>query len=593
MLRDVITSTVIQDDQGEINILQGTRVVIDTVAACMDPEFFPDPTKVRLDRAMNTYLLFNKNYFSHYMIDTKTIQSVLVALFRSTMSLRGLKPAKGPQGELKKIASQYGYYEYLTPDWSTKSHFPTTLTVRYLSESTEHLSYPDLGFEENNMSRAPSSQGYSEMQPSESKPFLDHDDEMEKEWKGGIKINLIVLTLCVMSATTALDAGIFVTSLPTIATALNSTASSGFWIGTSYLLVAAVLMPFVGSLSDILGRRSVFIAAVLFLTAGSIAGGLAHSTAQALAGRILQGVGSAGIQPLTHVILCDLVPLRVRPKYLAGVHISVAVGLAISALLGGAFAQHATWRWIFFINLPFCGIGLIMIALFVKLEQTNKASLFKKLASQVDWVGGILFTASMTSTLIAITWGGVNFSWTSASTLVPLIVGLFGLFCTWVWEKWYAAHPFIRFALFNERSAVAGYIATVLFGIVVSYFPSALLKYFSHSQPGILAKLFYWFLYTFGQRVHPNPSRSCTASLRDCSHAGQHSCQYYYLSDRASSLGTLDRMDSSASLLRSPASIYTAELCRGDQWYLFPRRCLTRVSVPFIGICSSGYGKEY
>ena len=488
VFRDAITDAIIYDEEREVNIKQGTRIVIDTVAACMDPKNFPEPTQVRLDRPMNTYLLFSERYFSHSIIDAKVAQAVLVALFRVTVSLHGLRPAAGPPGVLKKLKSKYGYYQYLTPDYGTKSHFPTTLTVRYLNDSLALLSRPGEGFEGGMESRAPKSQLYllsESMQPTETNPFFHPDDpEMGTDWKGGMRINFIVLTLCVLSFTTALDAGIFITSLPTIATAVDSSASSGFWIGTSYLLVTAALMPFAGALSDVLGRRPVIIAAVLFLAAGSIVGGLAHTTAQILAGRILQGVGSSGVQPITYVLLCDLVPLPKRPKYLAGVNMSFAVGLGMSAVVGGALAQHATWRWIFFINLPFCGIGLVMIALFVPLEETNTTSLLKKLRSHVDWVGGFLFTGSITGTLIALTWGGVNFSWSSAATIVPLVVGIAGLFGTWVWEKWFAPNPFIRFTIFHERSAVAGYIATVLFGIV-TYSQNYFIGFYTLSVQGL------------------------------------------------------------------------------------------------------------
>ncbi|KAH8810839.1 major facilitator superfamily domain-containing protein, partial [Xylogone sp. PMI_703] len=294
---------------------------------------------------------------------------------------------------------------------------------------------------------------------------------------------LIVLTLSILSMTTALDAGILVTSLPTIATAEHSSESSGFWIGTSYLLVAAVLMPFIGALSDVLGRRPVFATTVMSLLIGSIVAGSAQSTAQIIVGRVLQGIGSAGVQPLTYVLLTDLVPLRQRPKYLAFVHLSFAVGLAIAALIGGALSQYSTWRWVFYINLPFCAIGLVMIFFFVNLEHKNHASLFQKLRTQVDWIGSFIFTTSITLALVALTWGGINFSWASAATIVPLILGILGLGATWVWEKRYATNPFIRLAIFKEWSAIAGYIATVIFGFVI-YAQNYFIPYFGMAVKG-------------------------------------------------------------------------------------------------------------
>jgi MFS family permease len=129
-------------------------------------------------------------------------------------------------------------------------------------------------------------------------------------------------------------------------------------------------------------------------------------------------------------------------------------------------AEKATWRWAFWINLPFCGIGIVAVILFVQLE-TVKSSLKEKLL-RVDWLGGFLFISSLTTFLIGLTWAGVQFPWSDYRTLVPLVLGVFGIGGSLTWEHFGAREPFLRRSLFYETSAIAAYICALTQGLVVS-----------------------------------------------------------------------------------------------------------------------------
>jgi MFS family permease len=224
-------------------------------------------------------------------------------------------------------------------------------------------------------------------------------------------------------------------------------------------------MPFMGSLSDILGRREILTAALLFFTIGSIVAGVAQSMDVLLLGRVLQGVGGAGILPMTQIVLCDIVPLRVRPKYASVAQLAWAIGSISGPLIGGLMVQHVTWRWIFYLNLPFCGVGMAIVPFIIRLK-TKQSSIIAKLM-RIDWIGGFLFIASMTSFLMAVTWGGVDHAWDSAATLAPLIIGIVGTILSILWEKWGAREPFIRLSIFANRSALAGYYCAMTQGLVV------------------------------------------------------------------------------------------------------------------------------
>ena len=167
--------------------------------------------------------------------------------------------------------------------------------------------------------------------------------------------------------------------------------------------------------------------------------------------------------------MTDIIPLRQRPKYNIALQLAWALGTIIGPLLGGVIAQNTTWRWIFYINFPFCASALGMIP-FVMKRQNEGIALWKKLLN-FDWLGGALFITSMTSFLIAITWGGIQYPWGSYRTFVPLIVGVLGLCLTIAWELWGTKQPFLCLNLFVGRSAILAYACTVLQGLLVSLCP--------------------------------------------------------------------------------------------------------------------------
>lgn len=168
---------------------------------------------------------------------------------------------------------------------------------------------------------------------------------------------------------------------------------------------------------------------------------------------------------LSQLIFADIVPLRQRPRYFTMILGTWALGSVIGPLIGGAFVQKATWRWCFWLNLPICGVALPMAIFFVTLTQPA-TDLATKLG-RVDWFGNFLFIASLTSFLIAISWAGIQFAWSSFHTLVPLCLGIIGIAAAVYYEFKIAKEPFLRRSVFCNRSAIASYIAALLQGLLV------------------------------------------------------------------------------------------------------------------------------
>ncbi|KAK0610045.1 major facilitator superfamily domain-containing protein [Bombardia bombarda] len=288
----------------------------------------------------------------------------------------------------------------------------------------------------------------------------------QAEWKPGRSEYAVMGTLAVISLMVALDATILVSVLPTLAIDFGGTTTDAFWAGTSYLLSCAVCQPFIAALSDIFGRKEMLIVSVLFFTIGTIlCAPVAKNFAVFFAGRSVQGIGGGGIITMGQVIFADIVPLRQRPKYFSIVLGAWALGSVLGPLIGGLFVEHAHWSWCFYLNLPFCAFGLVLVPIFVKLT-TEKTSLVSKLA-RVDWVGGFLFIGSLTGFLVGISWAGVQFPWNSAQVIAPLTVGALGVVASIFWEVYYAKEPFLRGSLFYSWSAIAAYACALFQGLIL------------------------------------------------------------------------------------------------------------------------------
>ncbi|MCJ1474213.1 hypothetical protein MMC13_002871 [Lambiella insularis] len=272
-------------------------------------------------------------------------------------------------------------------------------------------------------------------------------------------------SLCVVNLVLALDATSVSVALPTIALDLHGTAIQAFWTGTSYLLTSAVVQPTYASLSHIFGRQSVLLAGLSFFTIGAVLAGAARNVAMLLAGRCMQGFGGGGIIALSYVIITDLVGLRERGKWIGLVNSMWAIGSVSGPVIGGALAANVSWRWIFYLNLPICVVGFVMIPLFLRLRSV-KDSLLAKL-KRVDWFGSVIFIGSLTGFLIPLTWGGIEYDWISWRTLVPLCVGAHGLMAFIFYEAYLASEPMFRLGLFSNRTGVLSYLLTTLQGIIL------------------------------------------------------------------------------------------------------------------------------
>lgn len=142
--------------------------------------------------------------------------------------------------------------------------------------------------------------------------------------------------------------------------------------------------------------------ALFLFVAGTIIASVANNVALLLVGRSIQGVGGGGLVGLTYVIVSDMVSLRDRGKWMSVISLQWAVGSVIGPVIGGVFSEITSWRWIFWLNIPFCVVAAIGIPFCLRLHP-REGSVWDRLKT-FDWFGSFIFIGATTSLLIPLTW---------------------------------------------------------------------------------------------------------------------------------------------------------------------------------------------
>ncbi|KIV82200.1 hypothetical protein PV11_04327 [Exophiala sideris] len=295
--------------------------------------------------------------------------------------------------------------------------------------------------------------------PEEEKPIAPED--FKPDWR----FRVAYFSLMVINLAAALDATSLSVALPIIAQELNGRAIEAFWAGTSFLLASTVVQPILASFSHIFGRKPVLLISLTVFAIGAIVCALSKNFTHMLVGRSIQGIGAGGIIVLTDIIVTDFVPLRKRGKWFGLVSMMWAIGSVTGPVIGGAFAERASWTWIFWINLPFIGIGAVLVPPFLKLDGRQENLMDK--VKRVDYIGSIIFVGSVTSFLIPISWGGIQYPWNSWRTITPLAVGAAGMILFLAYENLLADEKTIPLHIFRNLSTSIAFAGTFLHGVML------------------------------------------------------------------------------------------------------------------------------
>ncbi|KAF2265222.1 MFS general substrate transporter [Lojkania enalia] len=266
--------------------------------------------------------------------------------------------------------------------------------------------------------------------------------------------------LCLASFCVNLNATILTTVMPMITRDLSA-ANDYIWINASYNVASAAIQPFLGQACNIFGRRLPMLLSLALFTLGTGLCGGSVSTTMLIIGRAIQGAGSGGVMLLQEVITSDMFPLRERAKYFGIIMIFSSLGVTLGPIIGGGFVKNTTWRWVFYVNLPFGGVAFILAALFLRLK-SPKAS-WRDRIIRIDLIGNAIFISATCSLLLGLIMGKQVHPWSSWRVILPIVLGVIGWIAFSIYQiSPYCKEPTIPPVLFSNRTSATGFILVFL-----------------------------------------------------------------------------------------------------------------------------------
>ncbi|KAI8674980.1 MFS domain-containing protein [Fusarium keratoplasticum] len=293
----------------------------------------------------------------------------------------------------------------------------------------------------------------------------------EPEYPSAAKLTLIIVSLCLAIFLVALDQTIIAPALGAITAQFQSVKDIG-WYGSAYLLTTTALQPMYGTIYKYFNVKYAYLTAVFIFEVGSLISAVAPSSVTFIVGRAIAGIGTAGLFSGSIVILSLIMPLEKRPLAFGLVGGMWGIASVAGPLLGGAFTEHATWRWCFYINLPIGGIAMVIVFFFVHVNRNSAESrdmTFAARVRQLDLAGAAIFIPAIVCLLLALQWGGADYPW-SNSRIIGLFCGFGAMIAIFIAIQFRQGdRGTLPPRLFKNRNTLAAMIFALFFG--AGFFP--------------------------------------------------------------------------------------------------------------------------
>lgn len=252
-------------------------------------------------------------------------------------------------------------------------------------------------------------------------PAEETETEDDSKYLSGVKLGILSLGLCLTTFVIALDNTIIATAIPKITTVFNSLDDVG-WYGSSYLLTTCSLQPSFGKVYTYFDVKYTYLFALLLFEVGSIICAAATSSPMFIIGRAVAGAGAAALFSGGMTIIGYSVPLRKRPIYIAALSSMFGIASVVGPILGGALTDKVSWRWCFWINLPFGAVSLAVVFFFFSNPERRYSHMpIKDRIKQVDLVGATFLICAIVCLLLALQWGGQTYPWKNSKVWGTLL----------------------------------------------------------------------------------------------------------------------------------------------------------------------------
>lgn len=265
-----------------------------------------------------------------------------------------------------------------------------------------------------------------------------------------IKKRNIIIAIMLAMFLAAVEGTVVTTAVPTIIKDLNGFGLVS-WIFSSYLLTSAITTPIYGKLSDLYGRKNVLTIGIAIFLLGSILCGLSQNIYSLVIFRALQGIGAGSIFTITYTIVGDVFSISERAKVQGWLSTVWGISSLIGPFLGGFLIDTLSWHWIFFINIPFGIISIVLI-------QKNLIENFQKKKIKIDYFGSAILTAAIVFLLCGFLTEGNGKSRSTILSAVYVILALV-FFTFFYFVERSAEEPIIPFEIFTKFNIIANVIS--------------------------------------------------------------------------------------------------------------------------------------